>query len=574
MRLSIRLKTMLGTAAIEAALLTALILVTLNFMQESADEAINKRASTTARLFASATKDAVLSFDLASLDTSTTELLTNPDIVYVRVLDSRQQELSSAGSVTRLYSSFKADSNVSQVTDGIFDAQAHIIEKGETFGTVQLGIEISTIHQTMNHMRQWIISIAVFEMALVAIFSYVLGIYLTGNLYRLKQSASRINQNIKSNDYSFAVKPILSKDELQELSLAFTELSNTLIEEYKRRTQFEQELLELNNQLEQRVERRTLKLKEQNQTLAQVNQDLAETQQQLVHSEKMASVGQLAAGVAHEINNPLGFVLSNLNILKDYVGEYQAAYQLMIQLLESTEPSEQQQLADKMLQYFSQAEFDYLNQDSKELLSESIGGLGRITEIVKNLKQFSRVDHQDIHRCDINDCLHIALNMVNNQVKYHCSIDTEFNELPAIMANAGKLIQVFTNLLINGGQAIEGNQPDSGKIRVKTYTKDHKILIDISDNGKGIATDTIDKIFNPFFTTKPVGEGTGLGLSICYDIIKEHAGDIRVVSAIQQGTTFTVELPLNEKAPSEQAASGEKAASEENASEKPPTVTP
>ena len=183
-----------------------------------------------------------------------------------------------------------------------------------------------------------------------------------------------------------------------------------------------------------------------------------------------------------------------------------------------------------------------------------------------------------MHLCDINDCLHIALNMVNNEVKYHCSIDTEFNELPAIMGNAGKLIQVFTNLLINGGQAIDSNQPDSGKIRVKTYTKDHKILIDISDNGKGIATDSIDKIFNPFFTTKPVGEGTGLGLSICYDIIKEHAGDIRVVSAIQQGTTFTVELPLNEKAasetvPSEKAASGE-TASGENASEKPPTVTP
>ena len=424
MRLSIRLKTMLGTAAIEASLLTALIVVALNFMLESADEALNKRASTTARLFASATKDAVLSYDLASLDTFTTELLSNPDIVYVRVLDDSNQLLASAGTNARLYSTFKADTSVTGVTDGIFDAQAFITEEGETFGTVQLGIDIGTINQTMNDVRRWIISIALFEMLLVAIFSYVLGIYLTRNLYRLKQSATRINQNIKSNDYNFEVRPILSKDELQELSLAFAELSNTLIEEHNRRTQFEQELLELNNQLEQRVERRTLKLQEQNEKLEQVNHDLAETQQQLVQSEKMASVGQLAAGVAHEINNPLGFVLSNLNTLKGYVDEYQEACQLVIQFLDATEQPKRRNIANKMLNHFKDAEFDYLDEDSDEILTESIKGLGRITEIVKNLKQFSRADSDDMHECDINECIKTALNMVSNEVKYHCTIHT------------------------------------------------------------------------------------------------------------------------------------------------------
>lgn len=570
MRLSIRLKTMLGTAAIEASLLTALIVVALNFMLESADEALNKRASTTARLFASATKDAVLSFDLASLDTFTTELLTNPDIVYVRVLDGSNQVLASAGDTEQLQRTFSADISVTNVTDGIFDAQALITEEGETFGTVQLGIDIGTINQTMNDVRRWIISIALFEMLLVAIFSYVLGIYLTRNLYRLKQSATRINQNIQSNDYSFDVRPILSKDELQELSQAFAELSNTLIEEHNRRTQFEQELLELNNQLEQRVERRTLKLQEQNEKLEQVNHDLAETQQQLVQSEKMASVGQLAAGVAHEINNPLGFVLSNLNTLKGYVDEYQEACQLVIQFLDATEQPKRRNIANKMLNHFKDAEFDYLDEDSDEILTESIKGLGRITEIVKNLKQFSRADSDDMHECDINECIKTALNMVSNEVKYHCTIHTDFAPLPATMGNMGKLIQVFTNLLINGGQAIASGLDDSngnsmgggktsGKIDVKTYQKIDTIYVEISDTGKGIPDDILDKIFNPFFTTKPVGEGTGLGLSICYDIIQEHGGDIRVASAVGQGTTFTIALPMGLKHGKQEAQTAEKA---------------
>jgi len=569
MRLSIRLKTMLGTAAIEASLLTALIVVALNFMLESADEALNKRASTTARLFASATKDAVLSFDLASLDTFTTELLSNPDIVYVRVLDDSNQLLASAGINARLYSTFKADTSVTDVTDGIFDAQSLITEEGETFGAVQLGIDIGTINQTMNDVRRWIISIALFEMLLVAIFSYVLGIYLTRNLYRLKQSATRINQNIQSNDYSFEVRPILSKDELQELSLAFAELSNTLIEEHNRRTQFEQELLELNNQLEQRVERRTIKLQEQNEKLEQVNHDLAETQQQLVQSEKMASVGQLAAGVAHEINNPLGFVLSNLNTLKGYVDEYQEACQLVIQFLDATEQPKRRNIANKMLNHFKDAEFDYLDEDSDEILTESIKGLGRITEIVKNLKQFSRADSDDMHECDINECIKTALNMVSNEVKYHCTINTDLAPLPATMGNMGKLIQVFTNLLINGGQAIASGLDDSngnsmgggktsGKIDVKTYQKIDTIYVEISDTGKGIPDDILDKIFNPFFTTKPVGEGTGLGLSICYDIIQEHGGDIRVASAVGQGTTFTIALPMGLKDGKQAAQTAEK----------------
>ena len=134
--------------------------------------------------------------------------------------------------------------------------------------------------------------------------------------------------------------------------------------------------------------------------------------------------------------------------------------------------------------------------------------------------------------------------MVSNEVKYHCSIDTELADLPDVTANTGKLIQVFTNILINGGQAMEEN----GQLTVKTQQQDNNVLITISDTGKGIPQDILDKIFNPFFTTKAVGEGTGLGLSICYDIIQEHAGDIRVDSIEGKGTTFVIELPIVKEA--------------------------
>jgi len=525
---------MLGTAAIEAALLSALILVAINFMMDSANEALNKRASTTASLFASATKDAVLSFDLASLDPFTAELLTNPDIQYVRVLDSNGELLSSAGK-SQTHAPFKADTTVHTVDDGVFDTTSTIIEGEEVFGIIELGINIATINIAMNKVKRWTISIALFEMLLVAIFSYMLGIYLTKNLYKLKQSASSITHNIKQNKYDYEISPILSQDELEELSVAFVKLSDTLIKEHKRRTIYEQKLLELNDQLEQKVAKRTNKLNQQNIELSKINQELAEKQQQLVQSEKMASVGQLAAGVAHEINNPIGFVMSNLGVFEEYMEDYRTACNMVQKAIKGDGV-----VTEDIAKHFEQADFEFLNEDTESLLSTSVEGLKQVAEIVKNLKQFSRADSLETQACDLNECIKTALNMVNTDLKYHCNVKTQFAELPLIKVNMGKLIQVFTNLLINSGQAIEGD----GIINVSTQVSQGNIAIELTDNGKGIPAEKLDKIFDPFFTTKPVGEGTGLGLSICYDIIQEHNGEITARSIEGKGTSFSIKLPI------------------------------
>ncbi len=550
MKVSIRLKTMLGTAAIEAILLSVLIFVSMSFMLDSANEALNKRASTTVKLFASATKDAVLSFDLATLDTFTAELLTNPDILYVRVLSSDKKLLSYAGPDDIRLASFQSDQHVDAVDDGVFDATANITEGDVIFGVVELGIDIGTITKAINEVKKWTVSIALFDMVLVAIFSYVLGVYLTKNLYFLRNTAIRITNNIKHNQYDYHVEPILSQDELEALSVAFVELSDALVEEHQRRTEYEKKLLEMNEHLEHQVEKRTEKLQEQNLQLVTTYQELAATQEQLIQSEKMASVGQLAAGVAHEINNPLGFVMSNLNALEDYIGDYQEA----CQLVKSYSIDENKELDNKKNQdksagallppeieeHFKTMDFDYLVEDCNDIIAESLDGLNRVSEIVKNLKQFSRVTQVEMQECNLHECINTALKMINNDLHSTQNITVNFSDLPPVTANMGKLVQMFSSLFTNSIQAIDSD----GVITASAKTADNNVLIEVSDNGKGIPSDVIDKIFDPFFTTKPIGQGTGLGLTTCYDIVKEHGGDISAVSEEGVGTTIHIRLPI------------------------------
>ncbi len=540
MRLSLRSKTMLGVAVIEAVLLAALVTVAVGFMRDSANEALLKRANTTARLFATTTKDAVLSYDLASLDTYTSDLMLNPDIVYVKVLSAGGTVFSSAGDKNFINKKFLPDNAVETVTDGVFDVLSEIKQDETVYGEVQLGIAIDSITAAMSKVRNWTISIAVMEMFLVAIFSYILGVYLTKNIYRLRKVTGLLSENIKNGVYESTNVTIKSQDELQDLSIAFNELAETLLREHSRRTEFEGELIRLNETLEGRVELRTEQLQAQNSELEQINKDLALAQEQLVQSEKMASVGQLAAGVAHEINNPLGYVTSNLKVLTEYIEEYQQACFKVKAFVDSDSIEQRKVLVSDLIEHFKKADFQFVDADSTDLILGSISGLERIAEIVKNLKQFSRADEDEFQECDINECVRTSLNMVNSEIKYHCDVKVDLQPLPIISANIGKIIQVLTNLLINGSQAVK----QGGQLDIATSCCDNNVQVKVSDNGEGIPKGVIKKIFDPFFTTKPVGEGTGLGLSISYDIVQEHNGRIDVRSVENEGTTFTITLPI------------------------------
>jgi two-component system NtrC family sensor kinase len=300
----------------------------------------------------------------------------------------------------------------------------------------------------------------------------------------------------------------------------------------------------LRNELSEHKRTEIALQKEKNEQRSLFNK-LEETKSQLMQSEKLASIGQLAAGVAHEINNPIGYVYSNLGSLEKYVQE---AFEL-IDLYEQAEIS----ISDAAVQAKIKAakerlDIVFLKKDLRSLITESKDGITRVKNIVQNLKDFSHVDIADEwHYSNLHNGIDSTLNIVNNELKYKANIVKEYGVIPDVECLSSQLNQVFMNLLINSAQAIETH----GTISIKTGQKNGEVWVEISDTGKGIAPESIQKIFDPFFTTKPIGQGTGLGLSISYGIIQKHHGKIEVQSQPGSGTTFRILLPIKQPHASE-----------------------
>ena len=269
-------------------------------------------------------------------------------------------------------------------------------------------------------------------------------------------------------------------------------------------------------------------------------EELEEAHSHLLQSEKMASIGQLAAGVAHEINNPIGYVYSNLGTLEKYVQD-------TLVMLEQYEHAESAINDPQVLELLTVAkdklDIGFLKEDLVALMAESKDGITRVKKIVQNLKDFSHVDGtEEWHGADLHQGLDSTLNIVNNEIKYKAALIKEYGELPEVECLSSQLNQVFMNLLVNAAHAIE----ERGTITLRTGREREEVWVEVSDTGKGIAPEYLKKIFDPFFTTKPIGQGTGLGLSLSYGIIHKHHGRIEVQSEIGRGTTFRVYLPIRQ----------------------------
>lgn len=278
-------------------------------------------------------------------------------------------------------------------------------------------------------------------------------------------------------------------------------------------------------------------LESKNRELEKTYRELKDTQTKVLQQEKMASIGQLAAGVAHEINNPLAFISSNLGTLGKYIDRLTEFINTQSEIIESFKSIE---VMKRVREKRDNLKLDYIAEDIKELVKESLDGSDRVRKIVQGLKTFARVDEADYKCADINECIESTINIVWNELKYKTKLKRDFGNLPPTKCFPQQLNQVFMNILINAAHAIE----KQGEITVKTWHEEGFIFIAISDTGCGIPDENLTRIFEPFFTTKEVGKGTGLGLSIAYEIVKKHQGEITIQSEVGRGTTFIVKIPI------------------------------
>lgn len=338
----------------------------------------------------------------------------------------------------------------------------------------------------------------------------------------------------------FFVRPI---EKLKDFAMALSAGADPHLEHSKRITLEIQALSDQITEMAKQIQQRERALIASNQTLKN-NQD------SLVHAEKMAGLGQVTAGVAHEINNPTGFVMNNLSMLEQYHDYLKGIISHMRTLISSLEdqPEELSPAQAGALQalnkQISKDDLDFVINDLDCITSESIAGAERVRDITQALKGYAYSGEHSAN-VDLNDSLDATLKMLWNELKYHCKVEKDYGELPLVECMGGQINQVFMNLMVNAGHAMEGKQ---GLLTLRTRQRDDMVEIAIQDNGSGIKAEHLKRIFEPFFTTKAIGQGTGLGMSICYDIIKKHGGSIEVDSTEGQGTCFTVSLPIAPKA--------------------------
>ena len=309
-------------------------------------------------------------------------------------------------------------------------------------------------------------------------------------------------------------------EELNKLVDSYNEMANSLQRLY--------------STLEKQVQDRTQELKS-------AYAELQSTQAMMVHSEKMKSLGELVAGIMHEINNPINFIYGNMTHLNNYSHDLINIIEEYTKYNESLKPEEQKEIA----QLKDSIDYEFLKTDLPDLIKSCKEGADRAKNIIQDLKSFSRMEEVAITDVDLSKEIDTVLNILHNKIKHKADVHKEYepNAIPAVEAFGGQLNQVFMNILDNAAGAI----PEHGDIWIRMRKDDigKNVIVEIEDNGIGMDAETAEKVFNPFFTTKPVGQGTGLGMSITYKIIKNHQGDIRVESTKGVGSKFIITLPIN-----------------------------
>ncbi len=414
--------------------------------------------------------------------------------------------------------------------------EAHL--KAHQHFTAQVGVAAQILLRATDVTQQLVVPLL--EYLTRWLVHHILGqdTRMAQEIMALEAGASPDEAVRKANAYMTQSANVL----MEALNEMYGKLGDKTLEVMQKNQELEAE----RHALEERVNQRTQDFQQLNEQLLaysleqqELNEKLETAHTQLLQSEKMASIGQLAAGVAHEINNPVGFVNSNLGTLEKYMADLFK----VIAAYEQAEARVGVQLCTEVAQVRKMVDLPYLMEDIPTLVKESRDGLTRVRQIIQDLKDFSHVDESTWQHANLEKGMDSTLNVVNNEIKYKAEVVKEYAGLPEVECMPSQINQVFMNLLVNAAHAIE----ERGVITIRSGVEGVEVWLEVADTGKGIAPEHLNRIFDPFFTTKPVGKGTGLGLSLSYGIVQKHGGRIEVSSEVGKGTAMRVWLPLRQE---------------------------
>jgi|SRR5450432_212142 len=389
----------------------------------------------------------------------------------------------------------------------------------EGYGAIKLGFKTKEIAV----IKERIGKVSFLASAVVCLLAILVGFWLSRNISQpilaLREAARRVGEG----DLEQRVRKS-TRDEIGDLTVAF----NKMVEDLKKAR------VELNQA--------NIDLASTNQALSASMEDLKEAQEQLLQAEKMASLGQLTAGIAHEINNPINFVSANITPLKEDMADILLLLSCYDKIILEKNLEKDFTEAKKLKE---KAHFDTTVMEVTKLLTGIEDGARRTSEIVRGLRNFSRADQNVFMKTNLNDCLESTLTLLHSSYKTKVEIIKKYGDLPEVDCFPGQINQVFMNILSNAIQSI----PEAGKIFISTRVTGDMVKVSVKDTGSGMTEETRKKIYDPFFTTKEVGKGTGLGLYISYGIIEKHNGKIEVFSNIGEGTEFVITIPINQQKP-------------------------
>jgi len=511
---TVRGRLIILAIGIEIVMLTILVGNSLRLLQGSMASQVRWQAEQTVTVLNAALTAPLAQRDLATVQAVLDESRLTSGLDYIVVLDRSDKRVASSGwkSETPLPEPSGTFAVFDNNKEPRYNVAVPVTLHNQRLGILHIGLNMSQIVKARRSLLIQGITIASFELLLSSLILMFVGAWLTRHLTGLTKTSLQV----ASGD--FTPSPVYEgEDDIGQLGVAFNTMSRVIADRVH-------ELQTLNETLEARVDEEVHKNREKDSFL--------------LHQDKLASIGQLAAGVAHEINNPVGFIMSNLRTLKNYTDAERQYMFVLEKTIKDSCPDEQCKEIERLRQ---RLDLVFILEDIPPLISESLEGAERVKRIVLDLKDFARIDEDSLKETDLNQCVQSTANIVRNEIKYVADLDLQLGNIPPLLCNPQQINQVIANLLVNAAHAINGH----GSITVSTSVESDKLLLTVADTGRGIPAEIRTRIFDPFFTTKEVGKGTGLGLSISYDIVRKHGGEITLESELGVGTTFMVRLPIS-----------------------------